>query len=553
MNINRETTVGLIAGLLVTFTAWAWGGVVLWTQWVAAGLGLLALVFALLPSTREKWQSRTIRWRLAFSIFGGMSVLVFALVRQLLEISGTRAATLQLIPNAELPPLSFSDWGKSPLLLGLGTTLLLGLLTGLARSSGARSRLIRFPLFWLGLFLFAWITCQSLNPWGKVLQRDLYWSIISQDHITWLPSGLDAPFASTEEPGGMNGWRQLLIFIGPWALLCALRISIERRRIFGWLAVTAAINGLAVALSGNLARINKWTDFLGLSDPDLNTPSFGPFIYNNHAGAYLCLAASLTLALTFYLAKRKGDQVDRGGPHLIAGIAAFFLAIGAASTMSFAAVVAAASIIVIIAPVAYLSDRKLRNNLSLLPAVSLLALGGVIVYVGLLSIDAKRWRYKANQKINRMEQLGADDRAPLREATWLMIETASFERQFAGWGAGSFRWTSPDFLKTQPIFLNKRGELVKRATHAHNDWLQAPVEWGLAGWAMIICILGYLGRLIIRLVRNPTAPATALVGGLVLFAGHAYFDFLTFIPQLTHIAVMLAWLLCQKFTPQSSI
>jgi hypothetical protein len=550
---NREISVASIAGVLITFTAWAWGGVVLWTQWITAGLGLLALVIALLPSTREKWQSRTIRWRLAFSIFGGMSVLVFALVRQLLEISGTRAATLQLIPNAELPPLSFSDWGESPLLLGLGTALFLALLTGLARLSGARARLLHFPFFWLGLFLFAWITCQSLNPWGKVIQRDLYWTIIPQDHIAWLPSGLEAPFASTEEPGGMNGWRQLLIFIGPWALLCALRISIERCRIFGWLAVTAAINGLAVVLSGNLARINKWTDFLGFSEPDSNTPSFGPFIYNNHAGAYLCLAASLTLALTFYLAKRKGDQVDRGGPHLITGIAAFFLAIGAASTMSFAAVVAAASIIVIIAPVAYLSDRKLRNNLSLLPAVSLLALGGVIVYVGLLSIDAKRWRYKANLKINRMEQLGADDRAPLREATWLMVKTASFERQIFGWGAGSYRWTSPDFLKTQSVFLNKRGELVKRATHAHNDWLQAPVEWGLAGWAMIICILGYLGRLIISLVRHPTAPAIALVGGLLLFVGHAYFDFLTFIPQLTHIAVMLAWLLCLKLTPQSSI
>jgi hypothetical protein len=541
MNINRETTVCLIAAPMLTFTAWAWGGVVLWTQWVTAGLGFLALVFALLPSTREKWQSRTIRWRLAFSIFGGMSVLVFALVRQLLEISGTRAATLQLIPSAELPPLSFSDWGESPLLLGFGTALFLALLTGLSRPSGARSRLIRFPFFWLGLFLFAWIACQSLNPWGKVLQRDLYWSIIPQNHITWLPSGLDAPFASTDEPGGMNGWRQLLIFIGPWALLCALRISIERRRIFGWLAVTAAINGLAVALSGNLARINKWSDFLGFSDPDRITPSFGPFIYNNHAGAYLCLAASLALALTFYLAKRKGDQVDRGGPHLITGIAALFLAIGAASTMSFAAVVAAASIIVIIAPVAYLSDRKLRNNLSLLPAASLLVLGGVIVYVGLLSIDAKRWRYKANLKINRMEQLGTDGRAPLREATWLMIETASFERQLSGWGAGSYRWTSPEFLKTQSAFLNKRGELVKRATHAHNDWLQAPVEWGLAGWAMIICLLGYLGRLIIRLVRNPTAPATVLVAALLLFAAHAYFDFLTFIPQLSLMAVIIAW------------
>lgn len=543
MLYNREISVASIAGVLITFTAWAWGGVVLWTQWVTAGLGLLALVIALLPSTREKWQSRTIRWRLAFAIFGGMSVLVFALVRQLLEISGTRAATLQLIPNAELPPLSFSDWGESPLLLGLSTTLFLALLTGLLRPSGARRRLIRFPFFWLGLFLFAWITCQSLNPWGKVIQRDLYWSIIPQDHLTWLPSGIDAPFASTEEPGGMNGWRQLLILIGPWALMCALRISIERRRIFGWLAITAVVNGIAVALSGNLARINKWRDFLGMIEPELNSPPFGPFIYRNHAGAFLCLAASLALALAFYLAKQKGDQVDRGGPHLIIGLAALFLAIGAASTMSFAAVAVAATILLLIGPVAYLLDRKLRNNLSLLPVTAFLALTAVVAYVGLLSIDAKRWRYKAKVKIDRMEKLGADDRAPLREATWMMVESSSFERQLSGWGAGSYRWTSPDFLRTRHEYLNERGELVKRATHAHNDWLQSIVEWGLAGWVTVIGTLAFLGLRLRAQLRRPHAPAIALLGGVVAFSSHAFLDFLTFIPQMTLLGVMVAWLL----------
>ena len=243
MQYCREHIVGLIAGVLITFTAWAWGGVVLWTQWLTAGLGLLALVLALLPSTREKWQSRTLRWRLMLSLAGGLSVLFFDIVRRILKIAETRAATLQLIPDAQLPTLSFSDWGQTPLLLALGTVIFLALLTGFARSSGARRRLLRFPLFWLGLFLFAWITCQSLNPWGKVIQRDLYWHIIPQDHITWLPSGLNAPFSSSEEPGGMNGWRQLLILIGPWALLCALRISIEKRRIFAWLIVSAVVNG----------------------------------------------------------------------------------------------------------------------------------------------------------------------------------------------------------------------------------------------------------------------------------------------------------------------
>ena len=215
----------------------------------------------------------------------------------------------------------------------------------------------------------------------------------------------------------MNGWRQLLILIGPWALLCALRVSIERRRVFAWLAVVAVINGLGVALAGNLARINKWRDFLGFSDPDSSTPSFGPFVYSNHAGAYLCLAASLALALAFHLAKRKGDSVDRGGPHLVVALAVVFLALGAASTMSFAVVASASALIILVAPAAYLLDRKLRTNFSILPAASLVSLGAIIVYVGLLSVDAKKWRYKVLAKQERMEKIGSDDRSPLREAT----------------------------------------------------------------------------------------------------------------------------------------
>ena len=49
--MNRELTVSLLTALLLTFTAWAWGGVVLWTQWFVAGLGLLTLAISLLPVT----------------------------------------------------------------------------------------------------------------------------------------------------------------------------------------------------------------------------------------------------------------------------------------------------------------------------------------------------------------------------------------------------------------------------------------------------------------------------------------------------------------------
>jgi hypothetical protein len=340
----------------------------------------------------------------------------------------------------------------------------------------------------------------------------------------------------------MNGWRQLLIFIGPWALLCALRASVLHRRSYGWLAIIAVVNGLGVALVGNIARANKWKDFLGISDPGLNSPPFGPFIYKNHAGAYLCLVVALALALMFFLAKRRGDKVDRGGPHLLVAIAAIFLGLGAASTMSLAAVAVAASLILVVTPAAYLLDKKLRTNLSPIPAIALAVLGSVIVYMGLLSVDARQWRDKVQSKQQQIKRTGIDDRAPLRTASWMMIEIVSPERQLSGWGAGSYRWVSPKFLETQPAFLNKRGQLDRRATHAHNDWLQAPVEWGLAGWVLVIGAILFFVINGIKVFKKLTATSLVLYVGIMFFALHAFLDFLLFIPQLTNVCIMIAWL-----------
>lgn len=539
--VNRELTVGSVAGAMITFAAWAWGGVVLWTQWLTAALGLLALVISLLPSTREKWRSRPLRHRLAFSIAGGIAVLLFIFVRRLLEIQDLRTATRQLIPNADLPPLTFSDWGEIPLLIGLGTALFLSLLTGLLRPSGARRRLIRFWPFWLGIFLFSWIACQSLNPWGKVIQRDLYWHIVPQDYIAWLPSGLDAPLDSTEEPGGMNGWRQLLILIGPWALLCALHISIQRRRVFGWLALVVCLNGLGVALAGNLALANRWRDFLGFSVEDLHSPPFGPFAYKNHAGAWLSLAAGLTLALMFHSAKRRGDKVDRGGPHLIVALAAFFLVLGAASTMSLAAAMTAGALLFVVAPLAYLLDRDLRANLPPIPVLALVALAGVVGYAALLGADARKWRAKVESKQQTMARLGGDDRGPLRRATWLMVGQAPLPRVVSGYGAGSYRWISPAYMAAQEEFTDKKGQLTRRATHAHNDWLQCVVELGFAGCVGVLAALVFLLGGLRAAILNPSAVQLCLIGCVVLYSIQAFFDFLLFGPHLLLLAVLVAW------------
>lgn len=537
---GRELLVAALAAVLVTFTAWTWGGVVLWTQWVAAALGLLALATALFPVDSAP---RSPLRPAALPLVLGLATAAALIGSDLALLLEQRDDLRLMLPGAEPPPLRFAQWGARGLLAGAFVALAALVIAGLARPSDARRRLLRFPPFWLGLFLFGWIACQSWNTWGIVDQGDLFWRILPRDHLAWLPSGLAAPFASDEPPGGMNGWRQLLILVGPWAALCALRCAVRHRASYAWLAAIAVANGLGVAIVGNLCRANRWESFLGFSHPEFDAYPFAPFLYRNHAGAFLCLAAALALALMFQLAKRRGDKADRGGPHLLLGLAALALAMGAASTFSFFSAGVAAALILAVMPAAYLADARLRAALSPAPALAMALLVGFVAYAGLESADARQWRHKLYAKQRMMNQTGGDDRAPFRQVVGMMLAEAPLSRVVSGYGAGSFRWTSPTHMAAHPEFLDRRGKLAYRATHAHNDWLQALVEWGLAGLVVVVGTAVFLFRRVRAQFVRPRAQAIALLAGILLFAAHAGVDFLLFPPHLVLLAVTAPWLM----------
>jgi O-antigen ligase len=98
-------------------------------------------------------------------------------------------------------------------------------------------------------------------------------------------------------------------------------------------------------------------------------------------------------------------------------------------------------------------------------------------------------------------------------------------------------------MAKEPIYLDNKGKLVRRASFAHNDWLQALAEWGAAGWVAVILALGFLLTRLARAWRRPAASSLAILGGLLVLAVHAWYDFLLFQPQLVLLAVAVAWLM----------
>jgi O-antigen ligase len=125
------------------------------------------------------------------------------------------------------------------------------------------------------------------------------------------------------------------------------------------------------------------------------------------------------------------------------------------------------------------------------------------------------------------------DRTLARQASRDMLR----DRWLLGWGAGCFRYNFPDYTWKYPeIYYTGSGSVREYWEHAHDDWLEFPVELGAAGMLPLAGILGYgvwqLGRR--RFWRSAVSFCIVLGCGLVLL--HAWVDFVFQNP-----AVLLTW------------
>jgi hypothetical protein len=539
---SRENNVALVATLMLVFTGWAWGGVVLWTQWASFALGTLALFFALLPKDSKSPLVVSFWKDFAAAVVIAVIVAVAFATLDWSDLADQRASTLELLPKQALPPVEFDQWGLRGLMVGLGVMFAVIFIALFRLQTYASRRLLNFPPFWIGLALFTYIAIQSLNPWGLVVERDFIWRVLPQDPVSWLPAGLDAPFIGDNDPGGMNGWRQILIFSGPWMLLCALHIAVTRRRVLTKIAWVVGANALAIAIVGKVVASSTAREFLGFKPWFAHHAPFGPFVYRNHAGIYFYLAAALVLALTSHLISKKGERADRGGPHLISGFLFALLLIAAASTVSVGAMIGA-SMILCVAPALYFLDRNVHNSLSPVPALAILGCSLLLGYAVVSSTNLDKYRKRIELKQERMVQAGEDDRAPIRRATFAQLDAGDTIKVMYGWGAGSYRWTSPEYLAKQPEFVDSKGKLWARANFAHSDWLQVLLEWGIAGCAILVPALIWFGFRIRNAWRRRSGSLLALCAGVTLLRLHATIDFIFyFTPVLTLLALVLAWL-----------
>jgi hypothetical protein len=396
-----------------------------------------------------------------------------------------------------------------------------------------------FP-FWMGLALFAYFTIQGLNTWGSVTERDLFWRIFKEPYIAWLPNGLKAPFFSDEnDPGGMNAWRVLLTFAGPWMFFCALYIGIVHRRTYIALAWVSIITASLLVGYGYANQLTEGT-ILGYPVPD-NVRTYGPFIDRAHACTYFYFNAAIALALTFWHYRRKKDSNRFGGPHLISLFIGLLLFFGVFSTFSVGGILISLTLLLFVTPITYFLGLPLKSGKSL--GVNFINVIIFLIMLGGLAYTYKydQLEYNIQKKLKQTSKSTVDERAALRSATAQMIRVGGIEgKVWYGWGAGSYRWVSPYFQAQQPALQDKNQKLSTRAIYARSDWLQIIAEWGIVGALPVLLTIGWFVLKSRRFYRRGRPEVIPLFCVCMLFLIHMFLYLLCWFTPILFIIAFTA-------------
>lgn len=392
-------------------------------------------------------------------------------------------------------------------------------------------KLIRFPLFWLGLLLLGYILVQALNPAWVYMSDGKYRWLEPVAHLSWLPSGMDTPFAD------MNAWRVLVICAAAWLLTCALWVGVTRRVTVQWLFTVVAANGALLSIIGILQKVTGAKHILwSLEKANTGGYFFATIIYKNHAGAYLNLVLILCVALLYWHFARAERRMERASPAPVFAFAAVVLGLGVLLTNSRGAILLL-MLFTLIAFIGFIVRCTLYRGEGRSPWTIVVLCAIFALFIGLGSYFLNTG--KAFDRISKLINDGREDssvmtRNSARAATLDMAR----DHIVTGWGAGSFRHYFPVYQRNYPEIYDVpwRKEARLRWEYTHNDYVQLLAELGLIGAAIITAMLGCGVRHLLRhrVWQRPHLMFVLLA--LVITAMHAWVDF-----QFHNPAILLLW------------
>ena len=425
--------------------------------------------------------------------------------------------------NLCLLPWALGDMHAWSQILGLGVSAGALILSQWPRAWNDESseslppfaRLIRFPVFWAGLVLLGYVAVQGLNPAWHYATDGRSWWIEPRAHLAWLPSGIDAPFSIS------NPWRALVVYGTVWCLVCATWSGFLRRHSWRILSGILVGNAALVALLGFLEKL-AGAERIFWTFAAHGGYFVASFIYRNHAGAYFNLLTALAAGVAWWHLRRAKRRLEGPGAGVVFGFLAFWL--GAIVIYSFSRtsifLLLSFTLLVGVGFAVHLATGR-RQGLRRAEATLL-----ILALVGIASIPVVTLETEGIWE--RFAAFAADpgaslaDRAMARKAAGEMRR----ERPLLGWGAGCFRYGFPNYTRWHPEIDHTAGSRVRAYwEHAHDDWLEFPVELGELGMLPIGFVFGWgTIQLVRRRFWNHPVSFCSVLGCLLLLT-HAGFDF----------------------------
>lgn len=353
-------------------------------------------------------------------------------------------------------------------------------------------RLLRFPVFWLGLLLLGYVGLQAINPAYTVVRYEKLWWLTNEGMSPregW-PQSIDSPFVQGNSVTFLLRWGAGL------ALACAIWVGIRHRPGLIFILWVLAINAAVYALLAVLQQITGTEKVLWTFEW-VNPHHSGAFYYRNHGAAFLVMLLSMVLALGLYTRRIQALRVKLTGPFPLLLAIGILVAGALVAALSRAAwigggLVGVGFLILAVYSFVYFSSSRREWLGSVLMLVAILFFGAVIYSIW----DTERIQHRYQQLMASFETVDTDRRTIGNRLSLTMWN----DRFVYGWGADNYRhaffFYTPDFPE---LLISRRGAARTQWVAAHNDYLQLLVELGVVGVIPIVLIsLFYLGHWLLR-------------------------------------------------------
>ncbi|MSU50818.1 MAG: hypothetical protein EXS37_17310 [Opitutus sp.] len=385
-------------------------------------------------------------------------------------------------------------------------------------------KLLKFPIFWIGFALMAYVVAQALNPAWTYKPDGNFFRMEAMPHTSWLPTGVEAPYES------WNQFKMLVIFGSAWLSACTVWVAFTRRRTLQIFLTTLAVNGLLLALFGISQRMfGNGKIFWFFVSP--NPAFFSSFIYKNHGSAYLDLILAVTCGLGGWYYLRGLRRMEKSNP---SGVFAFFATCIAVAVLTSyargATLIMLAFLLVCI--VAFVIHQVLLPSGSRKPvvAVVLVLVFGCFLKTGMDALKTGEAWNRIMAAVTR-EDMSLEIREVATKAATEMLQ----DTWASGVGAGSFRFLFPAYQKRHAKLWPNESERLFW-DHAHNDVVQFPIELGAVGMGLVLFGFGYYLVALVRSYFWASPLSACVVFGLLLTIVYSWWDF-----PFQCVAILSTW------------